>query len=260
MVCTMLAGCASDSSSLHATNEHIAKLEDKVVELETRITALNDKINLEDAEKPEQKIPTEKVQPAAAAKNVAIPRGKSPTKFADSFQQNEAVDRYREAKILFDSNRPADAILEFADFVKDHAQHPLASNAQYYVGMAYLQQKEYKLAEEELSRLLINYPHSNAVPDTILALIKVTTALQKPARTSYYKEKLIGHFGNSPQAKALSEKAVKAEKAEKVEKSESSSSESTDVEKPRAPEPPTAPVPEMNAADTNGVEPGVVKQ
>ena len=51
----MLAGCASQSSNTQknpeaiAANEHIAKLEDKVMELETRLTALNDKINLEDA-------------------------------------------------------------------------------------------------------------------------------------------------------------------------------------------------------------------
>lgn len=272
LICTMLAGCASPSPKknveLDAANEHIAKLEDKIVELETRLTALNDKINLENAEKPAAEtkaevktpvdLPTQKVQAPAAAKNAAVPRPvKHPSKFAESFQQDEATDRYREAKILFDSNKPSDAILEFSEFVKDHPRHVLASNAQYYIGMAYLKQKEYKLAEEELSRVLINYPHSNAIPDTLVALVKVSDLLQKPARVSYFKEKLNSHFANSPQAKSV---ALKEESKETEKPVEKIPAEKSLIEKPLNPEPPTAPAPEMKSSDTNGLEPSVVGQ
>lgn len=276
MICTILAGCASQSSNskkdseVNAANEHIAKLEDKIIDLETRLTALNDKINLEDAEKPanakpeevktadakpaEAKIPTEKVQPAAAAKNVVIPHSTKPqSKFAESFQQDDATDRYREAKILYDSGKFADAILEFSDFVKDNPRHVLASNAQYFIGMGYLQQKEYKIAEEEFSRVLINYPHSNAIPDSLLALIKVSDLLQKPARSTYFKEKLNSHFAHSPQAKAVASTSKKTEKS-----IEPPREEKVPVQKPHAPEPPTAPVPEMEHVD--GAEPSVVNQ
>lgn len=277
MICTILSGCASQSSNtqkdteLVAAKEHIAKLEDKIMEIETRLTALNDKINLEDAEKPAiakkdapAQLPTEKVQPAPAAKNAIIPRpSKALSKFAETFQQDEATDRFREAKILYDSNKPADAILEFSDFVKDHPRHVLASNAQFFIGMGYLQQKEYKMAEEEFSRLLISYPHSNAVPDALLALVKVSGLLQKPARVSYFKEKLSSHFANSPQAKQVASIVAPAEKnivkpAEKIE--EKTTPEKAPIETPRSPEPPTAPLPEMNKAETNGIEPSVVNQ
>ena len=268
----MMSGCASQSSKIEknpeltAANEHIAKLEDKIMDLETRITALNDKINLEDSEKainskPEtqNKLPTEKVQPVPAAKNAIIPRpAKVQSKFSESFQQDEATDRYREAKILFESNKPSDAILEFSDFVKDHPRHVLASNAQYYIGMGYLQQKEYKLAEEELSRVLLNYPHSNSIPDTLLALSKVSAILKKPARVTYFNEKLTSHFANSPQAKLISNAPAMEEKP--VVEPKPAVEEKSPVEKPHTPQPPTAPVPEMDKADTNGVEPSVVKQ
>lgn len=272
LICTILAGCASPSSAppkqdseSAIANEHIAKLEDKITELETRLTALNEKINLENGERtfgekaaialakgmPSTKITTEKVQPSAAAKNAVIPSSsKSQNKFAESFQQDGSTDRYREAKILYESNRPADAVLEFSDFLKDNPRHALASNAQYYIGMGYLQQKEYKLAEEELSRVLINYPHSNAVPDTLLALAKVSDLLQKPARVAYFKEKLHSHFANSPQAKMVASASSQAKPAE----------EKSAIETPHHPEPPTAPVPEMNKTDANGVEPSVVNQ
>ena len=263
----MLAGCASQSSNtqknseITAANEHIAKLEDRLIEMETRLNALNDKINLENSEKKptepklETKLPIEKVQPAAAAKNVIIPRPtKTQSKFAESFQQDEATDRFREAKILLDSNKPADAILEFSDFVKDHPRHVLASNAQYFIGMGYLKQKEYKLAEEELSRVLVNYPHSNAIPDALLALAKVSALLQKPARVIYFKEKLSSHFANSPQAKLVATENFSPEKVTvPVE-------EKSLIEKPHAPEVPTVATPEMNKSDTNGVEPSVVNQ
>ena len=267
LVCTMLTSCASKSSDtkpnpeLKAANEHIAKLEDKVVELETRLTALNDKINLEEGDKPakleaeakpQTELPTEKVQPTAAARNATIsphsnPRPKPQTKIAETFQQDEATDRYREAKILYESQKPADAILEFSDFVKDNPRHPLASNAQYFIGMAYLQQKEYKLAEEELSRVLVNYPYSNAVPDTLLALVKVSDLLQKPARVTYFKEKLTSHFANSPQARRLSALNLKSSDAGPAKENDPPAEKSPDkaIEKPRAPEPPTAPN-EMN--------------
>ena len=296
LVCTMLTACASKSSDtkkdpeLIAATEHIAKLEDKIIELETRLTALNDKINLEDGEKPAKaetpitSLPTEKVQPAAAAKNATIPKPvaiakphpKPQSKFAESFQQDEATDRYREAKILFESNKPADAILEFSDFVKDNPRHALASNAQYFIGMGYLQQKEYKLAEEELSRVLVNYPHSNAIPDALLALVKVSALLQKSSRVLYFKEKLNSHFANSPQAKMLASANFNSSAVEKaseektpIEKTSAKPEEKTEekavekapamIEKPRPPAPPTAPT-EMNTSDTNGVEPSVVKQ
>lgn len=236
LICTILASCASGTSGSKSDSgtsddspsvkEFVVKLEDKIIELETRITALNEKINLEQSASsetrvrsdlktetrplPEAKlvssgtIPVQKVQPAPAAKNPLIPNvPKAKNRFAESFQNDEATDRYREAKILFDAHKPADSILEFSDFLKDHPRHVLAGNAQYYIGMGYFLQKEYKLAEEELSRVLINYPYSNAVPDTLVALIQVCEILQKPARVTYFREKLQLHFANSPQAKSI---------------------------------------------------------
>lgn len=216
----ILTSCASSSSGskpetnpqedAQATREFVVKLEDKIIELETRITALNEKINLEQTAatdsrskiEPVKEIPVQKIQPAPAARNQLIPSPpKAKNRFAESFQNDEATDRYREAKILFDANKPADAILEFSDFLKDHPRHVLAGNAQYFIGMGYFLQKEYKLAEEELSRVLINYPYSNAVPDTLAALMRVSELLQKPTRVNYFKEKLESHFANSPQAK-----------------------------------------------------------
>jgi|GEM_PF-2103515 len=221
-----------------AARDQILRLQEKIQDLEIRLTALNDKINLENsatlpsnphaspiASPPTaesigvststtapvvtapitpgptpglskvQEIKTEKVVPVAAAGRNIPP----------AFASDESIDRFREAKILFDTKRYPDAILEFAAFLKNHPDHPLAASAQYHLGMSYLNQKEYKLAEEELSRGLISYPHSSHIPDTLLSLSRVSSLLNKETKSIYYREKLQSRFPNSPQSKAVLE-------------------------------------------------------
>jgi TolA-binding protein len=264
LICTMITGCASqtsttkkDSELAAATKEQLSKIEEKLIDLETRFGALNEKFNLLNSEKPvevktETKVEAVKVHAPVAVKNALIAQPvKGHGKFADSFHHDEATDRYREAKILFDTHKYSDAILEFSDFIKNNPRHVLACNAQYHIGLSYLNQKEFKIAEEELTRVLVNHPHSNVVPDTLVALATVSAALGKTAKVSYFREKMNSHFANSPQGKALPEEHEPKEAVEK-----------TPVEKPQVdtPQPPTAPVPEFKSSETHGEEPSVVKQ
>jgi TolA-binding protein len=204
--------------------QQLSKLQDRVQDLEVRLAALNDKINLENgapnssssstSTSPTSKMQTETVEvPPAHGKVIptkkaikAHPEVVGVTKENDSSASStEAVDRFREAKILYDTKRYSDSVLEFSEFVKNESDHPLAAAAQYYVGMSYLKQNEYKLAEEELSRGLLSYSHSSYVPDTLLALAKVSEDLKKPTKVTYYREKLLTNFPNSPQAKGLTQ-------------------------------------------------------
>jgi TolA-binding protein len=206
---------AAPPSDMEIARGQISKLQDRVQDLEVRLSALNDKINIENGAPntlANSKIPTASVEPPAAHGKV-IPKTKpeSKTKPAtaeiasgeDGTPSSEVVDRFREAKILYDSKRYSDSVLEFSEFVKNEPDHPLAAGAQYYVGMSYLKQNENKLAEEELSRGLLSYGHSSYVPDTLLALSQVSASLQKTTKVSYYREKLLANFPNSPQAKGL---------------------------------------------------------
>ena len=269
----MITGCASQSSSakkdpeLIATKEQLSKLEEKIIEIETRMGALNEKFNLLHSDRPESagdpKLETVKVQPVAATKNATIPApAVAHNKFADSFHQNEATDRYREAKILFETAKYSDAILEFGEFLKNHPRHPLASNAQLHIGLSYLQQKEYKIAEEELTRVLLDHPYSNAIPDTLGSLLKAAEAQGNASRVAYFREKLGNFFANAPQSQGSpSVDSVKHESTPHDSgKHESQKPSGHSTEKPVAPQPPTAPVPEMNSADLHGQQPSVVKQ
>ena len=198
-----------------SAQEQLQKLREKITDLETRIGALNEKVNLQNGAAPAQDIamtsakdhvnesseahtkelPTQQVRHPPAAARV-IPTSKTPVKFA----HDENIDRYREAKILFDSGRFTDATVEFVSFTKEAPDHALAPAAQYFVGMGYFKQKEFSRAEEEFNRGLVSYPHSNFVPDTLLSLIEVSLALKKTGRVTYYQQKLSSTFPNSPQA------------------------------------------------------------
>ena len=234
------------------------------MDLETRISALNDKINLTQGvpptptglatEKTEkqavevvstpaahaQVVPQSKASPKALPKKAPVIHSASPATRKASFASDPALDRFREAKILFDTRRYSDAIVEFSDFIKNDPDHPLAPSAQYHLAMGYLEQKEYKLAEDEFNRVLLSYPHSSHVPDTLLALHRVSEALKKGPRATYFKEKLLSQFPNSPQAKAFS--ATRPAPSEKSDSGFESSEEPKLIEKPVtpiAPEPPT---------------------
>jgi TolA-binding protein len=238
------------------TRELITKMQDKIQDLETRISALNEKINVQNggpsSNTATTELPMQMVQKPVADTN-AIPhskvntRGKTPSKkeaaVAEEPASTEAVDRYREAKILYDSKRYSDAVLEFAEFVKNEPDHALAPAAQYYVGMSYYQQKEYKLAEEELSRGLVSYPHSNYVPDYLLGLSKTSEALGKNDKVIYFKQKLLSAFPNSPQAKGVkvSESPVKKSTMAEPEAVQPAVEKAEQPESPSPPTPPNSP-------------------
>ena len=193
--------------------EQILKLQDRIQDLETRLSALNEKINIQNGASPAPStsaampsVESSKTNEKAELKTEVVkshPSDVNPTRTKKLTFSNEIIDRFREAKILYDSKRFPDSMLEFAEFVKNDPEHSLAPAAQYYVGMSYFQQKEYKLAEEELSRGLIAYPHSNFTPDYLLSLANVSEALGKPERSVYYKQKLLANFPNAPHAKGL---------------------------------------------------------
>ena len=239
-----------------SVESRISKLQDRILDLETRISALNDKINLTQGVPPSpgSATPVEVVElPAAHA--AVIPQSKTGAKAAAprkspaparthskahgaAFASDPALDRFREAKILFDTKRFPDSVVEFSDFLKNDPEHPLASSAQYHLGMSYFEQKEYKLAEDELNRLLLSYPHSSHVPDALLALHRVSEALKKAPRATYYKEKLLSQFPNSPQAKSMNGIATRTPKQEPVMQTEE---EPKVIEKPMLPESPETP-------------------
>lgn len=187
-------------SELAQARQQITQLSTRVQDLETRLTAMNDKIN----SKINPELDTKVIQPhASVGKTIPVVKSKSKDANEEAMVQDDASDRYREAKILFDSNRYSDSVIELSEFVKNFPHHAFAPGAQYFLGMAYHKLKEFKLAEEELSRGLISYPHSQYTADSLRALMEVSDQLKKPEKVTYFEQRLLMLFPNAPQAKGL---------------------------------------------------------
>jgi tol-pal system protein YbgF len=82
----------------------------------------------------------------------------------------EAVPIYRAALAALTHKRHSQAIEEFRRLVREFPAHELADNAQYWVGEAYYDQKDYKTASEEFRKVVEGYPSGNKVPDALLKL------------------------------------------------------------------------------------------
>jgi TolA-binding protein len=207
---------SSPETELSMAQNQIVQLQSRLQDLETRLGAMNEKMNLQlQSDGPihsQANSQSKIVQTPAASAAIGLgsrrPKGKTSATSSDEsvMTQNEAVDRYREAKILYESNRLSDSIIELADFVKNFPMHVLAPAAQYLMGMAYYKQNEYTMAEEEWNRLLIAYPHSQYTADGLRALAEVSLILKKPEKSNYYQQKLKILFSNSPQSKMAFEK------------------------------------------------------
>lgn len=85
-------------------------------------------------------------------------------------EQAREIKAYDTASGLFRRNDFSSAIDAFRAFVKDYPQSALVPNAEYWVGIAYANLKDYKNALATQEKLLARHPQSPKAPDALLAI------------------------------------------------------------------------------------------
>jgi tol-pal system protein YbgF len=82
------------------------------------------------------------------------------------------------------NGRHDEAVATFRGFVKQHPQHDLADNAQYWLGECYYDRKDYSTALREFRRVAERFPQGNKAPDALLKVAFSYLALgsARPAR------------------------------------------------------------------------------
>jgi tol-pal system protein YbgF len=88
---------------------------------------------------------------------------------------------YASAMATFRSEEHGQAVLEFSELVDRFPQHPLASNAQYWIGEASYRQRDFRQALVEFQKLVDGYPQSAQVPEALLKLGLCHRALKDTA-------------------------------------------------------------------------------
>ena len=171
----------------------VGRMQKRLDELETQVTALTQKVNAPPAAKRYAAIPHpaedigDNIEPAPVKRDPEA-----------GFVNDAAVRAYRGSMILFLSRKYADAVLSFSQFLENFADHPLAGSAQFYVGECYFQQKEYRLAAQEYSRVLTAYERSAHVTTALRQLATSQDQLQLADEATRTRQTLSSLFPQSP--------------------------------------------------------------
>lgn len=174
------------------------------IELENRIHALESKVTLlqEKIDDDQKNITSKKLTHSPKIQNYTDPsstneRGKT---FFPHFSEEQTTTEYKEAKILFNSERFHEAQLSFTRFIKAHPEHPLAPSAQFFLGLCSFELKEWQMARENLEKILTLYPYSAHISDTLHILSKIENNLNNPNQAQVYEQTLLSLFPQSPAA------------------------------------------------------------
>ena len=143
--------------------------------------------------------------PAAATPPPAAPGARPAT---DALQPQ---DIYQAAYIDFSKGSYALAMAGFREFLRRYPEHPLAGNAQYWIGEGYYSQArvaanagqadrvapELEQAVQEFRKVLANYPRSEKAPTALYKEALALLELKQPAIAQQRLEYLVANF---PQA------------------------------------------------------------
>ncbi len=92
------------------------------------------------------------------------------------------------------------AITAFNTFIREFSDHPLASNAYYWLGEAYYAQKEYRLASVQFLKGYNIFPQGRKAPDNLLKLGMSLGQIDEIPDACLTFQKLENEFKNSPAA------------------------------------------------------------
>src|SRR5262245_25586211 len=109
-----------------------------------------------------QAVPPESVPPGAVPPAQPAPAAPAASRAGSPEQE------YNAALATFRSREHGQAVLDFTDFIAKYPRHPLAGNAQYWIGEAYWTQRDYRQALVEFEKVSEYGP--GKAPD---ALVKI---------------------------------------------------------------------------------------
>ncbi len=130
--------------------------------------------------------------PTAATSSAAAAPGPSSSLPPASLAATDQAAIQRTYDNAYSNYRLSDyssAIRGFEGFLKSYPKHPLAPNAQYWIGESYSHLRQYREAIEAEQRLLGTYPDSAKVPDALLIIGTAESNLgDNPAARKTFEE------------------------------------------------------------------------
>ena len=116
---------------------------------------------------------------------------------------------YEAALNNFKANKYKEASWGFSAFVQKYPDSTLAPNAQFWLGNAFLAQRNCAKAIEAHSVVVSKYPDSAKAPDSLLAMAGCQQEMGNPVAAKKSLETLVAKYPNAPAAETARERLKK---------------------------------------------------
>jgi tol-pal system protein YbgF len=133
----------------------------------------------------------------APAPAPAPPSNASPSKLAPKAGGNPEQE-YAAALATFRAREHGQAVLDFIDFMAKYPKHPLAGNAQYWIGEAYWAQRDYRQALVEFEKVFEHGP--GKAPDALLKIGLCYLRLSDVPRAQQAWQRVVNEYPKSESA------------------------------------------------------------
>src|SRR5262245_3087030 len=139
-----------------------------------------------------QAVPPESVPPGSVPPPPPAPPAPAASRAGNPEQE------YNAALATFRSREHGQAVLDFLDFIAKHPKHPLAGNAQYWIGEAYWTQRDYRQALVEFEKVSEYGP--GKAPDALVKIGLCHARLRDASRAEQAWQRWIREYPKSEPA------------------------------------------------------------
>src|SRR5205807_1917109 len=131
--------------------------------------------------------------PSAPPPAPIVPPGKPTPKAPDNPEQE-----YAAALATYRAREHGQAVIDFLDFIAKYPKHPLAGNAQYWIGEAYWAQRDYRQALVEFEKVFEHGP--GKTPDALLKIGLCHLRLTDLPRAQQAWQRVVSEYPKSESA------------------------------------------------------------
>jgi tol-pal system protein YbgF len=211
------ASAASDRSALLDLASQIESLRNDLARMRGQIEVIGNQVETADRRQKDLYLDidtrlrkleqTRDQQPAAAEKPPAPPAAAAEPEVtpAESRAYQAALDQFKLGNYAL-------AVNAMQGFLVTFPNSPLASNAQYWTGMAYSGQRDYKSAIAAQRRLLETWPESLKAPDAMLSIASAQETMGERKTAQKTLEELIAKYPASSAATSAKQRLAASAK------------------------------------------------
>ena len=148
----------------------------------------------------------------AREQQAAVPEKPPAPKPADNEPSPAEAKAYQAALDQFKLGNYSLAVAAMQGFLVTYPQSTLAANAQYWIGMAYSGQRDYKNAIAAQRKLLAAWPDSPKAPDAMLSIASAQETMGDRAAARKTLEELIAKYPGSSSATSAKQRLAASAK------------------------------------------------